>query len=557
MPKPIRSFDRMIIPAPCEADWDSMFGNDRVRFCEHCNLHVTNLSTLTRQEAVRLVARSEGRLCIRFIRRADGSVLTKHVPEKLHRIRRRVSQIAAGVFTASLSLSSAVAQTSSINPKPAEIVLNQLLQEKQKETAAVANLRGTVLDPNGVVIPGAPVEILNPVTGFTAKTTSSDEGLYLFKGISPGTYTLSVSNVAGFANLEVQQLQVQSGEDKTEDVTLQPAQITEFVGAVVIAQPDDPFIRAASDNDLNALVALLPTISDINASDKLTDTTALAYAVENKNLDMVHVLISAGAIPNGANGKGETPLMHLTSDATVDFLRGLIAVGADVKANDDLGRTPLMHAASHCPFAVVNELIEAGARVDARDNQGSTVLMSAAENEDTEIIKLLIKRGVSLDYRNEDGESAVTIALNTGRGQNLKMLIEAGASLNFAQADLNKALIIGARNGDLPTVKIILERGADPNAKDDYTTALMLAAENGKPEMVKTLIDAGADLDAVDDQGWTAMMHANEAENVRVLLNAGANAAIKNSEGETALAMAIRYEQSEIVQLLKSCGAGR
>ena len=32
-----------------------MIGNDGVRFCEHCNLQVTNLSNVTRQEAMRLV----------------------------------------------------------------------------------------------------------------------------------------------------------------------------------------------------------------------------------------------------------------------------------------------------------------------------------------------------------------------------------------------------------------------------------------------------------------------------------------------------------------------
>jgi ankyrin repeat protein len=53
------------------------------------------------------------------------------------------------------------------------------------------------------------------------------------------------------------------------------------------------------------------------------------------------------------------------------------------------------------------------------------------------------------------------------------------------------------------------------------------------------------------------MMHANEAENVRVLVNAGASVAIKNHDGETALGMAIRYDQPEIVQLLKSRGAPR
>src|ERR1700730_18353862 len=106
-----RSLDRITIPVPCDADWDSMSGNDQVRFCEHCNLHVTDLSSMTRQNAMRLVARSHARLCVRYIQLPGGGVLTK-APEKLYRIGRRVSQIAAGAFTASLTLSTAAAQNS-------------------------------------------------------------------------------------------------------------------------------------------------------------------------------------------------------------------------------------------------------------------------------------------------------------------------------------------------------------------------------------------------------------------------------------------------------------
>ena len=107
MPQSIRSFDRMIIPAPCDADWDSMIGNEQVRFCEHCNLHVTNFSSMTRQEAMRQVARSEGRLCVRFVWRIDGSIAAKQSEKKLHQISRRVSRLAAGAFSATLSLTSA------------------------------------------------------------------------------------------------------------------------------------------------------------------------------------------------------------------------------------------------------------------------------------------------------------------------------------------------------------------------------------------------------------------------------------------------------------------
>src|SRR5438876_6649634 len=104
MPDYVRSLDRISIPKPCNADWDSMIGNDQVRFCEHCNLHVTDLSSMTRHEATRFVARSQGRICVRFIQRTDGGVLNRRMPEKLYRIGRRASKLAAGAFSATLSL---------------------------------------------------------------------------------------------------------------------------------------------------------------------------------------------------------------------------------------------------------------------------------------------------------------------------------------------------------------------------------------------------------------------------------------------------------------------
>src|SRR5437868_9811315 len=92
MSKPIRTLDRITIPNPCDVDWESMIGNDQVRFCEHCNLHVTDLSSMTRQEAMRFVARSQGRICVRFIQRPDGGVLNRRMPEKLYRIGRHASR---------------------------------------------------------------------------------------------------------------------------------------------------------------------------------------------------------------------------------------------------------------------------------------------------------------------------------------------------------------------------------------------------------------------------------------------------------------------------------
>jgi hypothetical protein len=70
------SLEVIDIAKPCPADWDEMRGDERVRFCRHCSLNVYNLSAMSRGDAEQLVRESEGRVCVRFYRRLDGTVVT-------------------------------------------------------------------------------------------------------------------------------------------------------------------------------------------------------------------------------------------------------------------------------------------------------------------------------------------------------------------------------------------------------------------------------------------------------------------------------------------------
>ena len=54
-----------------------MTGGDRERFCERCALTVHNLSAMTEEDARRLIAGSNGRLCVRYFGRRDGTVINR------------------------------------------------------------------------------------------------------------------------------------------------------------------------------------------------------------------------------------------------------------------------------------------------------------------------------------------------------------------------------------------------------------------------------------------------------------------------------------------------
>ena len=91
------------VAAPCSADWDAMIGNDQARFCGQCNLNVYNLSGMTRSQAESFVTSGEGRVCLRFYRRKDGSILTDNCPVGLRALRRRASYVYKAIASAVLT----------------------------------------------------------------------------------------------------------------------------------------------------------------------------------------------------------------------------------------------------------------------------------------------------------------------------------------------------------------------------------------------------------------------------------------------------------------------
>jgi len=99
---PLPVLDFIDVAAPCPVSWAEMTGDDRVRHCSICQQSVYNLSALTRDAAEDLVRRTEGRLCVRFFCREDGTVMTRDCPVGHLRAVRR--QIAVAVSVAAVLL---------------------------------------------------------------------------------------------------------------------------------------------------------------------------------------------------------------------------------------------------------------------------------------------------------------------------------------------------------------------------------------------------------------------------------------------------------------------
>jgi len=99
------------VASPCTADWSAMAPVDadaeRVRHCGSCNKNVYNLSQMTRAEAEALIVAHEGRLCVRYYQRKDGTILLRDCAVGVANGRKR-RVIAAGAAALLAGVSAAV-----------------------------------------------------------------------------------------------------------------------------------------------------------------------------------------------------------------------------------------------------------------------------------------------------------------------------------------------------------------------------------------------------------------------------------------------------------------
>ncbi|MET0646454.1 MAG: ankyrin repeat domain-containing protein [Pyrinomonadaceae bacterium] len=361
-----RPHEQLEISEPCSADWDSMYGNDRVRFCEHCRLHVHNLSEITPREALDLVLRSGGRLCLQIERDARGVPRTRALAQPLYQISRRASRLAAGAFGAALTLCSATAaRAQTAGPAPAQQVVTTPAQaaEAKPEAGTVGNttvtdvpleepkerpgLRGlVVLPPREPLVQAAMTNDLEAV-----------RRLLVLEGADANVLDRSYGTTAlthAFMN---------SNREMMRELLWRGARVNER-----LAYKQTALMRVRDDTTVEAVRDLLDAGAKVNLRDD-DDNTALIFAAERGRADVVELLLKAGAKVNVQNKEGRTALMNAASNGSVEAVRLLLQAGADLTLRDTEGCDALRHARDNEADEVAALLLAHGAYEEPEKEQ--------------------------------------------------------------------------------------------------------------------------------------------------------------------------------------------
>ncbi|KAH0788615.1 serine/threonine-protein phosphatase 6 regulatory ankyrin repeat subunit A-like isoform X1 [Histomonas meleagridis] len=160
---------------------------------------------------------------------------------------------------------------------------------------------------------------------------------------------------------------------------------SEFTLTEVNNDGQNPFHTICKSGAVEILKFFLQTIdienrSALNAIDKF-GKTPLDYAIENKNIECIHLLHSMGI---------ENKLNTFVTNNNIEELKKFIDLGYPINSSDKSGMTPLHYATVSSNIEMIKYLLSKGADVHANNSQSMMPIHYAAKMNDFEVIKALL-----------------------------------------------------------------------------------------------------------------------------------------------------------------------
>jgi ankyrin repeat protein len=263
---------------------------------------------------------------------------------------------------------------------------------------------------------------------------------------------------------------------------------------------------------------------------------------------------------NLRSANGTSPLHYAVQEGAPGFIRFLLKKNADPNITNAEGETPLHAAMKRGEVAIIKQLIDNGAKVDMQDSRGNSAMHIAMPDAvQSEAITTLLAARANPNLRDEAGNTPLQVFVRQNRPPLvIETLLQGGASVTAQNNEGKTALYIAVEEKRITLIPVLL----------NYNSDIFSVTSTGATPFGKALADTSQALTelvtertvrSIDAEGNTPLlvaMKSNAAiDIIRIILDRRANVNAQNKEGESALHLAVRNNQSDIGTLLLDSGA--
>ena len=337
----------------------------------------------------------------------------------------------------------------------------------------------------------------------------------------------------------------------------------------LIQNGEDPYVLDGNGSSTLSIAAYSGNyeaakfLLELGVDPSLKFGAPLRAAVKNSRIDMIKLLLAAGADPNDRRYPYYKTALHEAACKSLPIVKVLVEHGVNINAGHKFDGITALTIAKRCGKSDIVAYLEAnGASSDAGSawqNEALPLAIAAAAG-DIGSVKALRQDGHRVNEIDKFGNTALHYAAGASQIKTMAFLIKKGAKPRFKGMRYQTPLFTAAANGQLKACKFMLKKGCKVNATDIYgQTPLHAAARGNHVEVAQLLIEAGADIEAnaEDDTPLSYAAYYNAVDVARLLIERGANIHARTDWQRTPLHRAVTGVSPEAVKLLVEHGADR
>ena len=156
----------------------------------------------------------------------------------------------------------------------------------------------------------------------------------------------------------------------------------------------DELADAISEGRTQDVSAMIKDGCDVNQYSESHGGDLLTVAVESENVEMVDLLLKAGAMADGTGQSDRKPLIVAVRELNTEIVKRLVSADADLEIRNDYKETSLMIAAEKGEVEMAALLMKLGSNPNASDELGNNALMNAIGKSQVAVLPVLIGRPV-------------------------------------------------------------------------------------------------------------------------------------------------------------------